>query len=47
MTDDLNGYQWWQEEIMLLWARRESNVNIDYKMVITGISFSDEIKYFS
>ena len=44
MTDDLNGYQWWQEKIMLLW---ESNDNIDHKMVITWISFADEVKYFS
>ena len=28
-------------------AMRESNVNIDHKMVITWISFADELKYFS
>ena len=45
MTDDLNGYQWWQEEIMLLW---ENQMIIDHKnMVTTWISFADEIKYFS
>ena len=45
MTNDLKAYQWWQEEIMLLW---ESNDNIDHKkMVITWISFADEVKYFS
>ena len=44
MTDDLEGYQWWQEEIMLLW---EPNDNIDHKMVITWTSFADDVKYFS
>ena len=28
-------------------AMRESNDNIDYKNVITWISFADEVKYFS
>ena len=28
-------------------AMRESNDNIDHKMVITWISFADEVKYFS
>ena len=28
-------------------AMRESNYNIDHKMVITWISFADEVKYFS
>ena len=28
-------------------AMRESNDNIDYKMVITWISFADEVKYFN
>ena len=28
-------------------AMRESNHNIDHKMVITWISFADELKYFS
>ena len=28
-------------------AMRESNDNIDHKMVITWISFEDEVKYFS
>ena len=28
-------------------AMRESSDNIDYKMVITWISFTDEVKYFS
>ena len=27
-------------------AMRESNDNIDHKMVITWISFADEVKYF-
>ena len=40
MTNDLKGYQWWQE-IMLLWEN-----NIDHKMVITWMSFADEVKYF-
>ena len=43
MTNDLKGYQWWQEEIM-----RESNDNINHKkMVITWINFEDKVKYFS
>ena len=28
-------------------AMRESNDNIDHKVVITWISFADEVKYFS
>ena len=28
-------------------AMRESNDNIDHKIVITWVSFSDEVKYFS
>ena len=47
MKDDLNGYQWWQEEIMLLWENQMIiSINIDHKMVITWISFPDEVKYF-
>ena len=28
-------------------AMRELNDNIDHKMLITSISFADEVKYFS
>ena len=28
-------------------ATRESNDNVDHKMVITWISFANEVKYFS
>ena len=41
MMDDLKGYQWLQEEIMLLW---EDQMIIS---IITWISFADEVKYFS
>ena len=34
MTDDLKGYQWWQEEIMLLWdiAQTTSMTEILHKI---------------
>ena len=47
MKDDFNGYQWWQEEIMLEWENQMIIlINIDNKMVITWISFPDEVKCF-
>ena len=45
MTNDLKGYQRWQEQINV--AMREPNDNIDHKnMVITWISFANEVKSF-
>ena len=47
MTNDLKGYQWWQERKNNI-AMKESNDNIDHKnVVIIWISFADEVKHFS
>ena len=44
MINDLKGYQWWQEEIML----QRENQMIDHKnMAITRISLADEVKHSS
>ena len=46
MTDDLKGYQMVTGRNNV--AMSESNDNIKYrKIVITWISFADEVKYFS
>ena len=46
MTNDLKGYQWWQERKNNV-AMKESNDNIDHKnVVIIWISFADEVKHF-
>ena len=45
MTNDLKGYN---DDKRNNVAMRESNDNINHKkMVITWISFADEVKYFS
>ena len=46
MTDDLKGYQMVTGKNNVTMS--ESNDNIDHKkMVVTWISFEDEVKYFS
>ena len=44
MTNDLKGYQWWQEKNNVV--IRGWNSNIDHKNVVI-IWFGDKVKYFS